>query len=83
MMNVQVVSKSEKESSSPDSIWRSAGKIRDAGRHLKKEVYIASSEKLTLANSRWKDVLLSLHGVKQITSIVIFQNYRFFKVYLF
>lgn len=39
MMNVQVVSKCEKESSSPDSIWRNAGKIRDAGRHLKKEVY--------------------------------------------
>lgn len=54
MMNVQVVSKCEKESGSLHGLCSKACRSSDGGGYLKKEVYIASSEILTVAENYLK-----------------------------
>lgn len=60
------------ESGSIHSVRSNAGRrSREEGRRGRKEVvYLARSEKLTLAGGGLKDILLSLSSVKQNTSII-------------
>lgn len=68
------------ECNSIHSVWSNAGRrSSEEERHPRKEVYLAKSDKLTLAGSGLKNVLSSLHPIKQNISnnmIVIFQSYN-------
>lgn len=66
---MQVVSKCEKESDSLHGPGSKACRSSYGGGHLKKEVYIASTEILTVADSGLK-IILSLYCIKQNTSTV-------------
>ena len=60
------------ECNSVHSIWSNAGRrSSEEGRHPRKEVvYLAKSDKLTLAGSGLKNVLSSSHPIKQNSSII-------------